>query len=196
MGRKTHPSDETRYQTAYAERLGSVAAPTAGLHFTPELLKVLHEARMGPVAVTLHVGIGTFRPVKTQDIRDHEMHEERYELREEVAAKLQSRRKEGGRVIAVGTTTIRTLESAWNQGELRPGRGRTKLFLYPKEDGSPQGLQSCDGMITNFHLPKSTLLMLVASVIGRSEVLRVYEEAIREKYRFYSYGDAMLLLPD
>ena len=169
--------DIASYQTIYAKNPGSVAAPTAGLHFTPELLRQLNHA-----FVTLHVGLGTFRPIKTADFHDHPMHEERYEI----APGLEEKISAAGRVIAVGTTSARVLESA---PHLRPHTGTTSVYIYP-----PYGFQRVGGLLTNFHLPHSTLLLLVAAFAGTELALRAYEHAIREKYRFYSYGDAMLIL--
>lgn len=171
------PADIDAYQTTYAKIPGSVAAPTAGLHFTPELLSQLHHA-----FVTLHVGLGTFRPVKTADFRDHPMHEERYEI----GPGLQEKISAAGRVIAVGTTSVRVLESS---PHLRPHTGTTSAYIYP-----PYEFKRVHGLLTNFHLPHSTLLLLVAAFAGPELTLRAYEHAIREKYRFYSYGDAMLIL--
>ena len=171
------PADIAAYQTTYAQIPGSVAAPTAGLHFTSELLSQLHHA-----FVTLHVGLGTFRPVKTADFRDHPMHEERYEI----GPGLQEKISAAGRVIAVGTTSARVLESA---PHLNPHAGTTSAYIYP-----PYQFRRVQGLLTNFHLPHSTLLLLVAAFAGEEFTLRAYEHAIREKYRFYSYGDAMLIL--
>lgn len=171
------PADIDAYQTTYAKIPGSVAAPTAGLHFTPELLSQLNHA-----FVTLHVGLGTFRPVKTADFRDHPMHAERYEIGPDLEAKISS----AGRVIAVGTTSVRVLESA---PHLRPHTGTTSAYIYP-----PYQFQRVHGLLTNFHLPHSTLLLLVAAFAGPDLALRAYEHAIRENYRFFSYGDAMLIL--
>lgn len=171
------PADIASYQTTYAKIPGSVAAPTAGLHFTPELL-----AKLPHAFVTLHVGLGTFRPIKTADFRDHPMHEERYEIGPGLDEKISA----AGRVIAVGTTAARVLESA---PHLRPHTGVTSAYIYP-----PYRFQRIHGLLTNFHLPHSTLLLLVAAFAGPELALRAYEHAIREKYRFYSYGDAMLIL--
>ncbi len=171
------PADIASYQTTYAEKPGSVAAPTAGLHFTPELLSRLNHA-----FVTLHVGLGTFRPIKTADFRDHPMHEERYEIGPGLEEKISA----AGRVIAVGTTSVRVLESA---PHLRPHTGTTSAYIYP-----PYQFRRVQGLLTNFHLPHSTLLLLVAAFAGPELTLRAYEHAIRENYRFFSYGDAMLIL--
>ena len=189
--------DRLRYQTVYAGAPGSVAAPTAGLHFTEEFLGRLRERGVGVVFVTLHVGLGTFAPVKTGTLEAHTMHEERYWLSAEAADKIASARAAGGRVVAVGTTALRVLESvaAVHDGRLPAGAGRTRIFIYP-----PKIFQATDALLTNFHLPKSTLLMLVCafaspgSVDGRERMLAAYAEAARERYRFFSYGDAMLIL--
>ncbi|HED66145.1 MAG TPA: tRNA preQ1(34) S-adenosylmethionine ribosyltransferase-isomerase QueA [Planctomycetes bacterium] len=182
-------ADRERYQTVYAERPGAVAAPTAGLHFTEELLGELAERGVRRASVTLHVGPGTFRPVKAERIEDHEMHAERYELPESTVGAVAETRARGGRVVAVGTTSVRVLESCVDEhGELRAGSGWTRLFLYP---GRP--VHVVDSLLTNFHLPRSSLLMLVSAIAGRERVLRLYREAVEAGYRFYSYGDAMLL---
>lgn len=184
--------DEEKYQTIYAKHSGSAAAPTAGLHFTDELRAKLRERGIDWEEVTLHVGVGTFRPVKSEDIRTHVMHAEEYILSAETASRIQEAREKKRRVIAVGTTAVRTLESVSrkHQGKIAPDRGETKLFIYP---GS-EGFQVINGLITNFHLPKSTLLMLVCAFGGTELILRAYHEAIQHHYRFYSYGDAMLIL--
>ncbi|HEX6900013.1 MAG TPA: tRNA preQ1(34) S-adenosylmethionine ribosyltransferase-isomerase QueA [Thermoanaerobaculia bacterium] len=178
------PADRERYQTIYARHPGSVAAPTAGLHFTEELLREIEAAGIGIARVTLHVGVGTFKPVSAEKIEEHRMESERYEISEETAAALRRAR----RVVAVGTTVVRTLESAARDGEVQPGSGATELFITPGFN-----FQLVDALLTNFHLPRSTLLMLVSAFAGRERVLAAYEEAIREGYRFYSYGDAMLV---
>jgi S-adenosylmethionine:tRNA ribosyltransferase-isomerase len=180
--------DRERYQTVFAREPGAVAAPTAGLHFTPELLRRLGETGVELAWVTLHVGEGTFQPVKVEDVREHEMHAERFELPEATVEAVERCRRRGGRVIAVGTTSVRVLESRFAGGRLVPGSGETSLFILP---GRRFGV--VDGLLTNFHLPKSTLLMLVAAFAGRERVLALYREAIEHGYRFYSYGDAMLL---
>jgi S-adenosylmethionine:tRNA ribosyltransferase-isomerase len=177
-------ADRERYQTVYARHPGSVAAPTAGLHFTEELLREIEDAGVGIARVTLHVGIGTFKPVSAERVEEHRMESERYEISEETAAALRHAR----RVVAVGTTVVRTLESAARDGEVRSGSGSTELFITPGFR-----FQVVDALLTNFHLPRSTLLMLVSAFAGRERVLAAYEEAIREGYRFYSYGDAMLV---
>ena len=182
--------DKNRYQTVYAKYDGSAAAPTAGLHFTPELLKKIKDMGVEIVEVLLHVGLGTFRPVKEEIITDHKMHSEYYEVSETAAAKINSAKREGRRIIAVGTTSVRTLESATDEnGVVIPQKGSTQIFIYP-----PYKFKCVDALITNFHLPESTLIMLVAAMCGREEILSVYETAVREKYRFFSFGDAMLVL--
>ncbi|HSG41024.1 MAG TPA: tRNA preQ1(34) S-adenosylmethionine ribosyltransferase-isomerase QueA [Thermoanaerobaculia bacterium] len=178
------PEDRERYQTVYARHPGSVAAPTAGLHFDKELLREIEAAGVEIARVTLHVGIGTFKPVSAERIEEHRMETERYEISEETAAALRRAR----RVVAVGTTVVRTLESAARDGEVQPGSGSTELFITPGFN-----FQVVDALLTNFHLPRSTLLMLVSAFAGRERVLAAYQEAIREGYRFYSYGDAMLV---
>jgi len=183
------PEDRERYQTVYARSPGAVAAPTAGLHFTARLLEEIAAAGVAIARVTLHVGIGTFKPVTAERIEDHRMERERYEIGEEAATAIRHAR-ERGRVVAVGTTVVRTLESAALAGEgtVRPGAGATELFITPGFR-----FQVVDALLTNFHLPRSTLLMLVSAFAGRERVLAAYEEAVREGYRFYSYGDAMLV---
>ena len=183
--------DRDRYQTIFASESGAVAAPTAGLHFTPGLLAQLAERGVELAQVTLHVGMGTFRPVTAEDTSEHVMHHERYVLGEETAAAVAACRARGGRVIAVGTTSVRTLEScADGEGRLAPGSGSTNLFITPG-----YRFRVVDGLLTNFHLPRSTLLMLVSALVGREEALALYAEAVREGYRFYNYGDACLFLP-
>lgn len=182
--------DKNRYQTVYAKYEGSAAAPTAGLHFTRELLAQIEEKSVRIAYVTLHVGLGTFRPVKEENILDHHMHSEYYQVTEETAALVNRTKNEGGRIICVGTTSCRTVESASDEnGILRAGSGNTEIFIYPG-----YRFKVLDGLITNFHLPESTLLMLVSALAGRENVLRAYEEAVRERYRFFSFGDAMLVL--
>ncbi|MBP7829113.1 MAG: tRNA preQ1(34) S-adenosylmethionine ribosyltransferase-isomerase QueA [Kiritimatiellae bacterium] len=182
--------DDRRYQTVYAERPGAVAAPTAGLHFTPELLGRLDAAGVPMTFLTLHVGIGTFRPVSADTVEDHRMESERYEVPERTAQAVAETRARGGRVVAVGTTTVRTLEAvAAERGGVVPCSGRTDLFIRP-----PFEFKVTDAMLTNFHLPRSTLLMLVSAFGGRELVLRAYREAVEQGYRFYSYGDCMLLV--
>lgn len=184
-------AEPERYQTVYAERPGAVAAPTAGLHFTPELLETLRSRGIDQAFVTLHVGVGTFRPVETEDITSHTMHSETVDISVETVEKIRQTQANGGRVIAVGTTVVRTLEGVAQLGELQPYQGKTNLFIYP-------GYQwrVVDGLITNFHLPRSSLLMLVSALIGRQRLMDLYQEAIAQQYRFYSFGDAMLILPE
>ena len=182
--------DKERYQTVYAKHDGSAAAPTAGLHFTPELLKEIEEMGVKIAHVTLHVGLGTFRPVKAEDILDHEMHSEYYVVEEDQAAIMNEARRNGGRIIAVGTTSTRTLESVTDEnGIVHAGSGWTKIFIYPGYT-----FKAVDCMITNFHLPESTLIMLVSALMGKDFIMRVYEEAVKERYRFFSFGDACLFL--
>ena len=180
--------DRDRYQTVYARVPGSVAAPTAGLHFTPELLDAIDAKGVERVAVTLDVGVGTFRPVEADDPAEHEMHKERYFVSAEVAGAINAARGEGRRIWAVGTTVVRTLESAAREGVVGEGAGVTELFVHP-----PYRFQVVDGLITNFHLPRSTLLMLVAAFGGYERTMEAYSVAISEGYRFYSYGDAMVV---
>ena len=181
--------DKNRYQTVYAKHEGSAAAPTAGLHFTEELLKQIEEKGVKIAHVTLHVGLGTFRPVKVDNVQDHHMHSEFYIVEEEEAKKSNDTKEAGGRVICVGTTSCRTLESAAGEdGVLKAGSGWTDIFIYPG-----YRFKILDALITNFHLPESTLVMLVSALAGREHVLAAYEEAIRERYRFFSFGDAMFI---
>ena len=182
--------DQTRYNTVYSKVDGSAAAPTAGLHFTPRLLDEIKAMGVEIVEVLLHVGLGTFRPVSEEIITDHKMHSEHYEVSEKAAEVINRAKKEGRRVIAVGTTSVRTLESAATEdGYVAAGGGDTEIFLYP-----PYKMKVVDGLITNFHLPESTLIMLVACLTGREEILSVYDYAVKEKYRFFSFGDACLFL--
>lgn len=182
--------DKERYQTVYSKTDGSAAAPTAGLHFTPELLEKLKEKGVIIVDVLLHVGLGTFRPVKEEDVTKHHMHSEYFEISEEACEIINKAKKEGRRVIAVGTTSVRTLESAVNErGEVVAQKGNTEIFLYP-----PYKFKVVDGLITNFHLPKSTLIMLVACLVGQDKILDIYKTAVEERYRFFSFGDACLFL--
>ncbi|HBW35062.1 tRNA preQ1(34) S-adenosylmethionine ribosyltransferase-isomerase QueA [Desulfosporosinus sp. BICA1-9] len=181
--------DQERYQTVYAKERGSVAAPTAGLHFTPELLNQLRKKGVEIVEILLHVGLGTFRPVKMDDIRDHEMHSEYYRVDLEAAERINCAKREGRRVIAVGTTAARTLESVGKDGKVIAGVGWTDIFIYPG-----YSFQIVDALLTNFHFPKSTLVMLVSALAGRELILKAYEIAVQENYRFYSFGDAMLIL--
>ncbi|WP_297087236.1 tRNA preQ1(34) S-adenosylmethionine ribosyltransferase-isomerase QueA [Thermoleptolyngbya sp. C42_A2020_037] len=184
-------ADPEQYQTVYGDRPGSAAAPTAGLHFTPELLDRLEQRGIRRSFVTLHVGVGTFRPVEAETITDHKMHGEWLEISPETVAAIATTKASGGRVIAVGTTVTRALEGASQSGQLQPYCGKTELFIYP-------GYQwrVVDGLITNFHLPKSSLMMLVSALTGRERLLALYQEAIAQEYRFYSFGDAMLILPE
>ena len=181
--------DKNRYQTVYAKYEGSAAAPTAGLHFTQQLLEELKEKGIETVYVTLHVGLGTFRPVKAENLRDHHMHAEYYQISRKAAEKINQAKENGHRVICVGTTSCRTLESACNEnGRLEECCGDTDIFIYPG-----YRFRALDGLITNFHLPESTLVMLVSALAGRERVLAAYDEAVRERYRFFSFGDAMLI---
>lgn len=182
--------DPNRYQTVYCNESGSAAAPTAGLHFTPELLNELQEKGVQIVKVLLHVGLGTFRPVKEENIADHVMHAEYYEVKEDAANAINAAKREGRRVVCVGTTSVRTLETvADEEGFVHAGSGETQIFLYP-----PYKMKCVDALITNFHLPESTLLMLVSCLCSREEILKVYEVAVKERYRFFSLGDACLIL--
>ncbi|MGN0814108.1 MAG: tRNA preQ1(34) S-adenosylmethionine ribosyltransferase-isomerase QueA [Candidatus Coproplasma sp.] len=182
--------DKNRYQTVYAKTDGSAAAPTAGLHFTPELLQQIKDMGVEIVEVLLHVGLGTFRPVKEDIITDHKMHSEYYSVSKSSAAKINAAKREGRRVIAVGTTSVRTLESAANaDGTVRAESGNTQIFIYP-----PYEFKCVDALITNFHLPESTLIMLVSALAGREKTLELYNVAVGERYRFFSFGDAMLVL--
>jgi len=194
--RRDLEDDSTRYQTVYAREYGSVAAPTAGLHFTKALLSELANAGMETVFVTLHVGLGTFLPVRTENVEEHKMHEEAYSISEENACHIEKAKAEGRKVLAVGTTSLRTLESAWMEdhslpggGRLRRGEGSTSIFIYPG-----YSFMAVDCLFTNFHTPASTLLMLVSAFAGRDFVLESYKEAIKKGYRFFSYGDACLIL--
>lgn len=181
--------DKNRYQTVYAKYEGSAAAPTAGLHFTKELLQQIEEKGIDIAYVTLHVGLGTFRPVKVDNILEHHMHSEFYQVTKEAADKINKAKKEGHRVVCVGTTSCRTVESAADEnGMVKEGCDNTEIFIYPGYK-----FKVLDALITNFHLPESTLVMLVSALAGREHILNAYEEAIREKYRFFSFGDAMLI---
>ena len=181
--------DKNRYQTVYAKIGGSAAAPTAGLHFTNELLEQIKEKGVKVVSVTLHVGLGTFRPVQVENILDHKMHSEYYEVSEETAKILNETKANGGRIISVGTTSTRTLESVTDEnGIVHAGSGETQIFIYPGYK-----FNAIDGLITNFHLPKSTLIMLVSALAGRKNVLNAYKKAVEKKYRFFSFGDAMFI---
>lgn len=181
--------DKDRYQTVYAKEVGSAAAPTAGLHFTEELLERIKEKGINVVYLTLHVGLGTFRPVKVEDVTKHKMHSEFYSLSKSVADILNKTRENGKRIIAVGTTSTRTLETVYEKfGEFREDHGFTDIFIYPGKE-----VKSIDGLITNFHLPKSTLIMLVSAIAGKDNILNAYNTAVKEKYRFFSFGDAMFI---
>lgn len=182
--------DKNRYQTVYAKYEGSAAAPTAGLHFTEELLAQIEEMGVNIAYVTLHVGLGTFRPVKADNILEHHMHSEHYEVTPETAELINRTKESGGRVICVGTTSCRTVESAADEnGRVQPGCGDTEIFIYPG-----YRFKALDCLITNFHLPESTLVMLVSALAGRENVLAAYREAVEERYRFFSFGDAMLVI--
>lgn len=181
--------DRDRYQTVYAKNTGSAAAPTAGLHFTKELLKKAETKGIKLAFVTLHVGLGTFRPVKEDDILNHKMHSEYFEITKETADIINSVKESGGNVICVGTTSVRTIESSSEMGRVIPGSGDTQIFIYPGYK-----FKVTDKLITNFHLPESTLIMLVSALSDREKVLNAYEEAVKERYRFFSFGDAMLII--
>ena len=183
-------ADKNRYQTVYAKYDGSAAAPTAGLHFTRELLEEISARGVNIAYVTLHVGLGTFRPVKVENVLEHHMHSEYYQILQEEADKINTAKKNGGRIICVGTTSCRTLESSSDEeGYIKAGSGDTSIFIYPG-----YRFKVMDGLITNFHLPESTLLMLVSAFADRESVLRAYHEAVKERYRFFSFGDAMLII--
>ncbi len=184
--------DKNRYQTVYAKYEGSAAAPTAGLHFTEELFQKIEEKGVKVANVTLHVGLGTFRPVKVDDVTKHHMHTEFYRVDQEAADLMNETKKNGGRIICVGTTSCRTIESAVDeQGVIHPGQGDTSIFIYPGYK-----FKMLDALITNFHLPESTLLMLVSALAGKDQIMSAYETAVKEKYRFFSFGDAMIILDD
>jgi S-adenosylmethionine:tRNA ribosyltransferase-isomerase len=189
IARADTPDDAERYQTVYASRPGAVAAPTAGLHFDQELLDALDERGIERARVTLHVGAGTFQPVRVDNIEDHLMHAEYLEVSEATCAAVERTRRRGGRVVAVGTTAVRALETAAQGGELRPFAGDSRIFIYPGYQ-----FRVIDGLVTNFHLPESTLLMLVCALAGTERTLAAYRHAVAERYRFFSYGDAMLIL--
>ena len=186
--REDEVADADRYQTVYARAVGSSAAPTAGLHFTSGILEELHARGIGTAFVTLHVGLGTFLPVREKRVEDHVMHEEAYSLSEETADAVEKAKAERRPVLAVGTTSVRTLESAWKDGRLERGAGRTSIYIYPG-----YRFKVVDRLFTNFHTPESTLLMLVSAFAGRELILDTYAEAVRERYRFFSYGDAMYI---
>jgi len=181
--------DKDRYQTVYAKHEGSAAAPTAGLHFTNELIEKLKQKGVNVAFVTLHVGLGTFRPVKIENVLEHEMHSEFYIVDDEAASIINKTIDNGKKVISVGTTATRTLESSNKDGKVVAGSGFTNIFIYPGYE-----FQVIDGLITNFHLPKSTLIMLISAIVGREVVLNAYKEAVKEEYRFFSFGDAMLII--
>jgi S-adenosylmethionine:tRNA ribosyltransferase-isomerase len=187
--REDGPEDDERYQTVYSRELGSAACPTAGLHFTEGILASLDAKGIRRAVVTLHVGLGTFLPVRTETVEGHAMHEEEYSIPEATAGEVMSAKAEGRPVLAVGTTSLRSLEAAWEEGKgLRAGRGSTRIFIYPG-----YGFKAVDMLFTNFHTPRSTLLMLASAFAGREAVIGAYAEAVRERYRFFSYGDAMLI---
>ena len=187
--REDGPGDSERYQTVYAKVTGSAASPTAGLHFTEELLDALRDRGVERASVTLHVGLGTFLPVRSESVEAHRMHEEEYSVPAETARAVARAKAEGRPVLAVGTTSLRTLESAWGEGGLKEGPGRTRIFIYPG-----YRFKAVDRLFTNFHTPRSTLLMLVSAFAGRERILETYAEAVQMRYRFFSYGDAMLIL--
>ena len=182
--------DEDRYQTVYAREPGAVAAPTAGLHFDDAMLEAIDKAGVAVAYITLHVGAGTFQPLRVENPLEHRMHEERVEVQQKVCDTITETRRHGGRIIAVGTTVVRSLEAASQSGELKPFATTTELFIYPG-----YRFRTIDGLLTNFHLPKSTLLMLVSALAGRDTILRAYRHAIEQRYRFFSYGDAMFIQP-
>ncbi|XOZ34360.1 tRNA preQ1(34) S-adenosylmethionine ribosyltransferase-isomerase QueA [Halomonadaceae bacterium KBTZ08] len=190
IDRPDEMTDEARYQTVFGEKPGAVAAPTAGLHFTDGIMEALARRGIERTFVTLHVGAGTFQPVRSEDIRDHSMHQEWLAVDQDTVDAVRRTRERGGRVVAVGTTAVRALESASHEGHIEPFAGETRIFIYPG-----YRFQSVDAMVTNFHLPESTLIMLVSAFAGRKQVLDAYQAAIRERYRFFSYGDAMLVFP-
>ena len=182
-------ADQSRYQTIYAKNLGSAAAPTAGLHFTPELLQKIEDKGIKIIKITLHVGLGTFRPVQVEDVKNHKMHTESYEISQEAAEKINAVKQSGGRIIAVGTTTVRTLETvAGKYNTIKADQGETDIFIYPGYQ-----FKAVNALITNFHLPKSTLLMLVSAFSSKELIEKAYRHAVAEKYRFFSFGDAMFI---
>ena len=189
--RADEAQDHETYQTIYAKARGAVAAPTAGFHFTEKVIEALHQRHIGTCEITLHVGLGTFQPVRVERVEDHKMEAERYEISEAAAAALNTALEQSRRIIAVGTTSVRTLEHVGQErgGRIEPGRGETSLFIYPGF-----AFRMVRGLLTNFHLPKSTLLMLVCALAGRDLTLRAYQHAVQQRYRFYSYGDCMLVL--
>lgn len=187
--REDEKIDKQRYQTVFAKDVGAVAAPTAGLHFDAELMQKLEAKRIATAFITLHVGAGTFQPVRVSDINQHKMHSEYAELSPAVCEQIKITKQQGGRIIAVGTTCVRTLETASRTGVIKPFKGETDIFIYPSFE-----FRCADALITNFHLPKSTLLMMVCAFAGYDNVMRTYKIAIKDRYRFFSYGDAMLIL--
>ncbi|OGP80357.1 MAG: tRNA preQ1(34) S-adenosylmethionine ribosyltransferase-isomerase QueA [Deltaproteobacteria bacterium RBG_16_49_23] len=188
--REDEPLDRERYQTVIAEKDGSIAAPTAGLHFTQSMIRTLREKGVKITFITLHIGPGTFTPVKAEEVEEHRMDQEWVEITEEASEEIEETRMRGKRVIAVGTTTTRALESfSDREGRIKPGRAHVSLFIHP-----PYYFRAVDGLVTNFHLPKSTLIMLVSAFAGRDLILSAYQDAVKRKYHFYSYGDAMLIL--
>ncbi len=186
--REDNKEDWSRYQTVYAKKTGSAAAPTAGLHFTDEIISKIKERGIGIVPVTLHVGLGTFIPVRAENIEDHKMHEEEYEISSETAEQINTAKKAGKKILAVGTTSTRTLESAWTHEGIKPGRASTDLFIYPGYK-----FKVVDQMLTNFHTPDSSLIILVSAFAGTENIKKAYQEAVRKRYRFFSYGDAMFI---
>jgi len=185
---KNELKEPERYQTVYAKKEGSVAAPTAGLHFTPELLTKIEDKNISIRYITLHVGLGTFRPVRTDVIKEHDMHAEYVEVAQDVVEKIKETKAKDGRIISIGTTVSRALETAAQGGKLTEYRGWTDIFIYP-----PYQFKVIDALITNFHLPKSTLLMMVSALAGRKKIFKAYQKAVDEEYRFYSLGDAMFI---
>jgi S-adenosylmethionine:tRNA ribosyltransferase-isomerase len=188
IDRPDQPGDRDRYQTVYARERGSVAAPTAGLHFTPTILTRLQERAIDTAEITLHVGLGTFQPVRVERVEEHRLHRESYVISEDAAAKINGALDAGRRVVAIGTTSVRTLEDAAVNGQAQPGRREAELFIYPGYRFRVVG-----ALLTNFHLPQSSLLMLVCALGGRDTVMRAYQHAVDQKYRFYSYGDCMFV---
>jgi S-adenosylmethionine:tRNA ribosyltransferase-isomerase len=188
INRGDRSSDRERYQTVYAKERGSVAAPTAGLHFTEEILSRIRERGIEMTEITLHVGLGTFQPVRVEDVEQHKLHREAYSISSEAADAINRARQKERRIVAIGTTTVRTLEYAALDGEIRPGNGHADLFIFPGFRFKVTG-----AMLTNFHLPQSTLLMLVCALGGKQQVMAAYEHAVKERYRFYSYGDCMFV---
>jgi len=186
--RQDRSADRERYQTVYAEVKGAVAAPTAGLHFDAAMLQAIKDRGIDTAMVTLHVGAGTFQPVRVDDIAEHEMHAEYLEVTDAVCAQVRQCKARGGRVVAVGTTSVRCLETAAASGEIAPYKGDTHIFIYPGYE-----FRVVDALLTNFHLPESTLIMLVSALAGRESILAAYREAVEQRYRFFSYGDAMLI---